>query len=181
VMEVSEMSADAGCKARGQCAVEIGSQSAADPFCWNEFMKDLSGVLGRGVEIVPMRLPEVCACLWLGFTGLDRIGFNPDWPGRELTLTGHAIGHLVLGHCGTVRDGGQFACLPVRSRLTCCAHDQLRRLAHNPAERLSRTFSDREEQAAGAFAAGLEERLGPACGQRPGGICYPGTGFTCIG
>jgi hypothetical protein len=180
-MEVSEMSPDTGCKTRGQCAAEIGSQPAASPSCRDEFMKNLSVVLGQGVEIVPMRLPEVCACLWLGFTGLDRIGFNPDWPWQELTLTAHAIGHLVLGHCGTVRDGGQFACLPARSELTCCDHDRLRRLVHDPAQRLSRRFSDGEERAAGVVAAGLEERLGPACGQRRCGTCRPGTDFTCIG
>jgi hypothetical protein len=87
-MEVSEMCSDTGCKICGQCAAEIGSQSAADPFCRDEFMKNLSGVLGQGVEIVPMRLPEVCACLWLGFTGLDRIGFNPDWTASGSTRTG---------------------------------------------------------------------------------------------
>jgi hypothetical protein len=80
-----------------------------------------------------------------------------------------------------VRDGGQFVCLRARSWLTCCDHDRLRELVQDPAERLSRKFSDREERAAGAFAVGLEERLGPACGQRPGGNCRLGTGFTCIG
>lgn len=181
MMEVGEMKPDAGGKTCGQCAAENGSQPSVSPFCRDEFMKNLSGVLGQDVEIVPMRLPEVCACLWLGFTGLDRIGFNPDWPGQELTLAAHAIGHLVLGHCGAVRDGGQFVCLPARSRLTCCDHDRLRQLVHDPAERLSRKFSDGEEQAAGAFAACLEERLGTVCGQRHYGMCGPGIDFTCIG
>ncbi len=181
MMEVSEMRPDIGCKTCVQRTEETGSQPTPSPFCWDEFMKNLSGVLGQDVEILPMRLPDVCACLWLGFTGLDRIGFNPDWPGQELTLTAHAIGHLVLGHCGTVRDGGQFACLPARSRLTCCDHDRLRRLVHDPAERLSRQFSDGEERAAGIFAADLEERLGSACDQCRRGMRRHGTDFTCIG
>jgi hypothetical protein len=175
------MSPDAGCTTCGQRAAQTGSRPAASPFFRDEFMRDLCGVLGQGVEIVPMRLPEMCACLWLGFTGLDRIGFNPDWPGQELTPTAHALGHLVLGHCGTVRDGGQFACVPARSRLTCCDHDRLRRLVHDPAERLSRKFSDGEERAARAFAVGLEYRSGSACDQRRCGLCSPGNDFACIG
>jgi hypothetical protein len=144
-------------------------------------MANLSGMLGQNVEIVPMHLPEVCACLWLGCTGLDRIGWNPEWPGHELTLTAHAIGHLVLGHCGTVRDGGQFACLPTHSGLTGREHDQLCRFLNDPLERLSRLFSDREERAAETFAARLADQLGLPCGQHPAGTGGPGDGFTCIG
>src|SRR5271154_5471625 len=122
------MRPDTGCRNRGQGAAETGSWPATGSVSREEFIRNLSGMLGQRIEIVPMRLPDACACLWLGFTGLDRIGFNPDWPGHELTLTAHAIGPLVLGHCGAVRDGGQFACLPVRSRLACCDHDGLRSL-----------------------------------------------------
>jgi hypothetical protein len=107
-MEVSKMKSGH----QADTAPTTGSQDAAGPFNRVEFMKNLSATLGQRVQIVPMCLPDVCACLWLGFAGLDRIWFNPDWPGHELTLTAHAIGHLALGHCGTVRDGGQFACLP---------------------------------------------------------------------
>jgi hypothetical protein len=175
------MRSDTESRACSQFAAENGSRPTASPFCRDEFLKNLSGVLGQRVEIVPMRLPEVCISLWLGFTGLDRVGFNPDWPGHELSLTAHAIGHLVLGQCGTVRDGGQFACLPVRSRLTCSDYDRLRDLLHDPAERLSRMFSDREEEAAEAFASGLGEQYGWPCGLRRCGTCEPGADFVCCG
>jgi hypothetical protein len=175
------MSPDIGCTTHEKSATESEPPPHASPFSRDEFMKNLSDVLAQRVEIVPMPLPEVCACLWLGFTGLDRIGFNPDWPGHELMLTAHAVGHLVLGHCGDVRDGGQFACLPVRPRLACCNHDRLRKLLHDPVERLSRLFSDREEQAAGAFADGLGERLGQSREQYQCGTRRPGTEFTCFG
>jgi hypothetical protein len=178
---VKEMYPSTRCTAREQCAAGTGCPEAASPFCRDQFMENLAGMLGQNVEIAPMHLPEACACLWLGCTGLDRIGFNPDWPGHELALTAHAIGHLVLGHCGTVRDGGQFACLPAGSQLTGCDRDRLRRLLHDPEERLSRLFSDREEQAAETFATRLGERLGLPCRHHTGETCSPGDGFTCIG
>jgi hypothetical protein len=164
-----------------EACVENGSPPTASLFSRDEFINNLSAMLGQRVEIVPIRLPEVCACLWLGFTGLDRIGFNPDWPGHEFVLTAHAVGHLVLGHCGDVRDGGQFTCLPVRSRLTCCDHDHLRRLLHDPMERLSRLFSNGEEHAAGAFADGVGQRLGQPRDQYQRGTSCPGIDFTCFG
>jgi hypothetical protein len=181
VAEVNEMDPSTGCAARSQCAAGTGCQLTAAPFSRGEFMNNLRALLGQEVEIVPMHLPGPCSSLWLGFTGVDRIGFNPDWPGQEVTLTAHAIGHLALGHCGSTRDGGQFACVAAHTQLTCCDEDLLRRLLHDPAERLSRLFSDREEQAAGAFAAGLEQRLGRACAQQPGGTCRPGGDSACIG
>lgn len=176
------MKFDTGGEIRGHDATEAASWTATSRFCRDEFLKRLSEALGRRVDIVPMRLPDVCACLWLGFTGLDQLGFNPDWPGHELTLTAHAIGHLALGHCGTVRDGGQFACLPVRLRLEPCDYDRLHGLLHDPVDRLSRMFSDREEKAAEAFAIVLGEPLG----WRYGGelvreTSRPHAGFVCLG
>jgi hypothetical protein len=175
------MRSETGCKTREQFATETGSQPTASTFSRDEFMKNLSGILGQRVEIIPMRLPDACSSLWLGFTGLDRIGYNPDWPGHELTLTAHAIGHLVLGQCGTVRDGGQFACLPVRSRLWPCDYDRLHALLHDPADRLSRMFSDREEDTAEGFASGLKGQLGWPNSQRQHDTCQPNANFTCFG
>ncbi|HXL95693.1 MAG TPA: hypothetical protein VN969_42780 [Streptosporangiaceae bacterium] len=175
------MSPDPGYENGDQCAAAGEFPDSAGMFCRDQFMEKLSGMLGQGVEIVPMHLPEVCACLWLGCTGLDRIGFNPDWPGHDLTLTAHAIGHLVLGHCGPVRDGGQFACLPAHAGLTDRDHDHLRRFVNDPVERLSRLFSDREEKAAETFAARLGDRLGLPGGQHPAGTSRHGDGFNCIG
>ena len=169
-------------KTCGVCAAAAtDSQGATWPSGRSEFIKDLSDMLGQRVEIIPMRLPAACTCLWLGFTGLDRIGFNAEWPGHEFTLTAHAIGHLALGHCGIVRDSGQFACLPIRSRPTCLDHDRLRSLLHDPAERLCRMFSDREEDAARVFALGLDKRLDRACGQHQRVNRRPTTHFWCIG
>jgi hypothetical protein len=177
------MSPDPGPATRGLCAAVTGCPDTGSPFCRYQFMTNLSATLGQRTEIVPLRLPQTCACLWLGYTGLDRIGFNPDWPhpagpGDEITLTAHAIGHLVLGHCGSPRDGGQFACLPVRAELAPADRDQLRRLLHDPIERLSRLFSDAEEQDADTFAARLGDRL---AGRRTARTRGPGNGFACIG
>jgi hypothetical protein len=146
-------------------------------------MTNLSATLGQRTEIVPLRLPQACAGLWLGYTGLDRIGFNQGWPHPArprdgITLTAHAIGHLVLGHCGSPRDGGQFACLPARADLAREDREQLRRLLHDPVERPSRLFSDPEERAADSFAARLSDRL---VGRLTVGTRGPGNSFTCIG
>ncbi len=62
------------------------------------------------MELASLVLPSACPSLWLGCTGVDRIGYNANWPEHEITLAGHTIGHLMLGHCGQVRDGGQFVC-----------------------------------------------------------------------
>jgi hypothetical protein len=89
------MRPDTGCRNHRQCTAETESWPTTGPVSRDEFIKNPSGMLGQRIEIVPVRLPDACACLWLGFTGLDRIGFNPDWPGHELTLTAHAIGRLA--------------------------------------------------------------------------------------
>jgi hypothetical protein len=47
-------------------------------------MRTLARRAGNRVELVPLRLPDACAALWLGFTGLDRIGYNQDWPQHEI-------------------------------------------------------------------------------------------------
>jgi len=95
---------------RERCGELVGSLGLRAPYDRQMFSAVLGKFLGSTVRIVPLRLPVGCASVWLGFTGVDRIGCNTGWPGHEIDLTGHAIGHLVLGHCGDTRDGGQFAC-----------------------------------------------------------------------
>jgi hypothetical protein len=120
------------------------------------------------VELVPMRLPAPCQALWLGCTGADRFGYNQDWPEHEIELAGHAIGHVLLGHCTDPRDGGRFACTATRLSMDECR--MLSRFLPDPADfTMSRMFSDVEEREATAFGIALTELLGISSGQHTDG------------
>lgn len=137
-------------------------------------LSELGASLGGFVKIEPVTLPSACSCLWLGYTGTDRILVNPDWPGTAVAVTGHALGHLVLGHCGQVRDGGQFACAVRGANMATTDLDRLKRLLHDPAEGVSRLFSDGEEQAATDYARDLAARLDRH-------VLSDQTPFACVG
>jgi hypothetical protein len=149
------------------------------PYQRQMFSAVLGGILGSTVRIVPLQLPVDCTSVWLGFTGIDRIGCNIDWPEHEIDLAGHAIGHLVLGHCGDARDGGQFACTT-----QTLGEDDRRRLGrfmHEPAEGgVSRMFSDGEERAAAMFSRALGESLGIRH-PRLAASRSPGLQLACLG
>lgn len=137
----------------------IASLAVSEPFSEEDYAASLAAALGQDVEIGPARLPEPCVCLWLGFTGIDRIWCNQNCPGRVALLTAHAVGHLLLGHCGMVRDGGQFACVLPGTRLSCGERERLASRLHDSSEPVSRLFSDQEERDATGFAVALRERL----------------------
>jgi hypothetical protein len=146
-------------QARERCQDLIGSLQLPGQYDGEQFTRALAQRAGNRVELLPLRLPDACAALWLGFTGVDRIGYNQDWPQHEIALAGHAIGHLLLGHCGEVRDGGQFAC--TAGCLDADDRRQLRRYLHDPADdRISRLFSDGEEHQATVFAQELAGQSG---------------------
>jgi hypothetical protein len=128
------------------------------PYQREPLTASLGRLLGSTVQLSPLRLPLACSSLWLGFTGADRVGYNPDWPDHEIGLAGHTIGHLMLGHCGDVRDGGQFAC--TAGSLDDDDRRRLCRLLHDPDGGESRLFSDIEERAASVFSRVLAEQLG---------------------
>jgi hypothetical protein len=102
------------------------------PYDRDRFETAVGEQAGSTVELIPMRLPASCMDLWLGYTGVDRVGYNQDWPGHEIELAGHAIGHLLLGHCGEPRDNGQFACSA--PRLGKDDRRMLSRYLHDPAD-----------------------------------------------
>ncbi|MBV9450755.1 MAG: hypothetical protein JO345_33180 [Streptosporangiaceae bacterium] len=164
---------------RERCGELVGSLGLRAPYDRQMFSAVLGKFLGSTVRIVPLRLPVGCASVWLGFTGVDRIGCNTGWPGHEIDLTGHAIGHLVLGHCGDTRDGGQFACTV--PSLSEDDRRSLSRFMHESAEGgVSRLFSDGEERAAAVYSRVLCESLGI---RRPrlGTDCSTGPQLTCLG
>jgi hypothetical protein len=99
------------CQAQERVRAIIGDPSSADEFTVAKFRTKLEKFLGNDVQIVAMRLPFGCAALWTGLTAADRFAFNLYWPVRAVEMVAHAAGHLLLGHCGKVRDAGQFACV----------------------------------------------------------------------
>jgi hypothetical protein len=156
----------------------IASLAVSEPFSEEDYAASLAAVLGHEVEVDATRLPEPCICLWLGFTGVDRIWCNQDCPGRLAMLTAHAVGHLILGHCGTVRDGGQFACVLTGAQLSHGEREHLASRLHDATEGFSRLFSDREEHDAADFAVALRERLEIAHGHESGELA---ASATCVG
>jgi len=159
---------------RGHCQ-ELVATLRLPGMCNAEEFADAVGRRTRTkVQLLPLRLPQACPALWLGFTGADRLGYNTDWPAHEISLAGHAFGHLALGHCDQVRDGGQFAC--TTGRLGRDDRGLLRQHLHDPA--ISRVFSDGEEYAATVFARVLAESLGIRSGPPDS---HGMTALTCIG
>jgi hypothetical protein len=156
----------------------IESLAASEPFSDEDYAASLAAALGQDVEFSITRLPDPCICLWLGFTGVDRIWCNQDCPGRPTMLTAHAVGHLILGHCGTVRDGGQFASVLSGAQLSHDEHERLASRLHDASEGFSRLFSDREEHDAAEFAVALHERLENAHGHETGELA---ASATCVG
>jgi hypothetical protein len=65
--------------------------------------------LGQPVQIIPRWLPVDSARKWTGPVDEDVIVYNADRPELAVAPTGHAVGHLLLGHCGQVRESCQFA------------------------------------------------------------------------
>jgi hypothetical protein len=136
-----------------------------EPYCRERFEAAVGVRAGRRVELVPMRLPAPCRALWVGYANTDRFGYNQDWPGHEVELAGHAIGHVLLGHCTDPREGGRFACTATQLSADECR--MLSRLLPDPAGcTMSRMFSDREELEATAFGIVLAELLGISSGSR---------------
>jgi len=139
----------------------------------------LSGLLRQDVTIAPMRLPPVCASVWIGCGKTDHIFRNQDWPIPAIEPIAHATGHLALRHCGTVRDGGQFTCMQARD-LELTHPGQIRAILHDPGTRPCRLFTDAEEHEAESFAAFLWHHLGrePPHARRE---LAGNPAFTCIG
>ena len=141
---------------RGQCQELVAALRLPRMCGTEEFASTVGRHTGSTVLLMPLRLPEACTALWLGYTGADHIGYNPDWPADAIVLAGHAVGHLALGHCGQVRDGSQLACTAGK-----LGEDDRRMLGqhlHDPS--MSRLFSDREEYAATVFTRVLAEWIG---------------------
>lgn len=139
----------------------------------------LERYLGQSVELVRMRMPSAVACIWLGFPGLDRLGYNSEWSMPSIKLTAHAIGHLSSGHCGEVRDGGQFACISAPDSLSDPERRRLLRLLRDVDGGASRLFSDREEDQAELFAYQLWREMGIAPHTPGAQECR--VRLTCIG
>jgi hypothetical protein len=131
------------------------------------------------VTIVPVRLPPAVACMWLGYEKAEYIGYNQDWPVPAIEMIAHTTGHLVLQHCGTVRDCGQFA-YALASGLDPVTRDQLRAILHDPDATPGRLFTAAEEHEAEHFATVHLDHLGEPttlARQRQG----EDLAFVCVG
>jgi len=162
---------------RAHCQERIATMRMPRRCGTEEFADAVGQLTGTTVRLAPLRLPPACTTLWLGYTNADSIGYNQDWPAQVISLAGHAAGHLALGHCQEVRDGGQFAC----TAGTLDADDRylLGQHLHDPA--VSRLFSDGEEYAATVFAYVLAEWLGIRSGRADSGGLAASDVLTCIG
>jgi hypothetical protein len=156
-----------------ESAEAVRDPATAVPASIRQFRKSLANRLGTDVQIVPGRLPGACASLWAGLVQADRIEFNPRWPAPVIELVAHAAGHLLLGHCGQVRDGGQFASL-LGGAFDPVVRGRVQAVLPDPESAPERLFSDRDESQAEAFASRLLDRLGHA-------RVLTAAVFTCIG
>lgn len=167
------------CQAQERVRAITGDQPSVGEFTVAKFRTKLEKFLGNDVQIVAMRLPFGCAALWTGMTATDRFAFNLYWPVRAVELIAHAVGHLLLGHCGQVRDGGQLACILTDPReLDRVEQGRIADLLSETDCGPERLFDDEAEQAAEEFAARLMDRIGQVRtlvreGTRPV--------FTCVG
>jgi len=161
---------------RGRCQELVAALRLPCVCGTEEFASAVGRHTGSTVRLMPLRLPEACAALWLGYTGADHIGYNPDWPADAIVLAGHAVGHLTLGHCGQVRDGSQLAC--TAGELSKDDRRLLGQHLHDPA--VSRLFSDGEEYAATVFTHVLAEWVGVQH-VHPDDDMTAADALTCIG
>jgi hypothetical protein len=137
----------------------------------------LAAVLGRDVVIAPRRLPRPCANIWARHQDVEHIGYNRDWPIPVIEVIAHTVGHLIQGHCETVRADGRLACLRTRSvrRVT---RSQVRVALRGPDAVPRPLFDGAAERDAEHFAVTLLDRLG----YRGTADCSgPVPAFTCVG
>ncbi|HXL93570.1 MAG TPA: hypothetical protein VN969_31955 [Streptosporangiaceae bacterium] len=167
-------------QAHEQCREVVACLDLPGPYDQEGLSAVLGRLIGGTVRMVAVQLPAPCTAVWLGCTGSDRIGYNQDWPEHEISLAGHTIGHLVLGHCGPVRDGGQLAC--TAARLDADDRRILGRSLHEPVEYgISRLFSDGEEHMASVFAQVLADKLGISYSRRCAEDWTEPDALTCVG
>jgi hypothetical protein len=159
-------------RVRGHCQELMAALRLPRTCGTEEFAGAMGRHTGSSMRLMPLRLPEACPALWLGDIGADRVGYNQDWPAHVLSLAGHAVGHLALGHCDQMRDGGQFACTV--GELGMDDRRLLGRHLYDP--EVSRLFSDSEEYAATVFTHVLAEWIGIKNGHPDGDIA-----LTCVG
>lgn len=74
-----------------------------------QFEAALHTAVQSDIRLVPMDLPKECPAAWVGDVTADFIGY-PQNGHVTLEAVAHAVGHLLLLHCGRIRDGGRFAC-----------------------------------------------------------------------
>jgi hypothetical protein len=149
----------------GLCPIDEDDRSGIEalPGSPESKLKQFGTVLGeflhRDVIISPVHLPHGVACIWLGYENAEDLGYNQDWPVPAIELIAHATGHLALGHCGGVRDCGQFASA-LASGIDPVAREEIRSLFHEPGEAPDRRFTDLQEHEADYFATVHLDRLG---------------------
>jgi hypothetical protein len=149
----------------GLCPIDEDDRSRIEalPGSSKSALKQFGTILGeflhRDVTIEPVHLPQAIACIWLGYENAEYLGYNQDWPVPAIKLIAHATGHLALGHCGSVRDCGQFASA-LTPGIDPVACDEIRALLHDPEEAPDRRFTDLQEHEADYFATVHLDRLG---------------------
>jgi hypothetical protein len=167
------------CSIYGDDSARIEALSGTSKSTLEQFGAILGEFLHRDVTVEPTNLPHAVACIWLGYENAEYLGYNQDWPVPAIELIAHATGHLSLGHCGSVRDCGQFACA-LAPRIDPTAREEIRAFLHDPEAILERGFTELQEHEADYFATVHIERL-----SRPTAAGHLGEGkdlaFVCVG
>lgn len=144
-----------------------------------KFQAVLKAAVQREVELIPMDLPRECPAAWVGGVTSDCIGYPVN--GRVmLEAAAHAVGHLVLLHCGRVRDGGRFVCADPYDRESVL-HALPMLLRQGCRELPEPMFSYDEERAADEAGAALLVKCG--CWAEAYALfqATAGPGFRCLG
>lgn len=171
--------------AMGLCPIDEDDRSRIEALpgspksALEQFGTILGEFLHRDMTIEPVQLPQAVACVWLGYEHAEYLGYNQDWPVPAIELIAHATGHLSLGHCGNVRDCGQFASA-LAPGIDPIAREDIRSLFHDPEPTPQRGFTDIQEYDADYFAAVHLDRLGlatAAANHREGNDLA----FVCVG
>lgn len=168
----------------GRCAL-TGNRAGSGPLqhgcppgiAPGKLREALLSVLGGDVRLVPADLPSGCSAAWLGGPGTDWIAHASD--ASAAAAVAHVAGHLILLHCGRVRDGGRFACTDARDD----SRDLLYRIRAFVGDRElpAPLFTPEEERAADEVAADLLARCGyPASAPARRDLSTFGV-FRCLG
>lgn len=133
----------------------------------------------RIIRLVPTDLPPGCSAAWFGGVKSDWIGY----PRRQMAASAvaHVAAHLILLHCGSVRDGGRFVCMDTQGMLWAARCRIHAFLGQDDDEVPGPLFTSEEEQEADELAAVLLARCGRRASIPAQSRSVPRGIFRCVG